>query len=131
MSKQMKSCGKLSGALRSVKVSLLLLGILLSFSGCAQLKKMPAETEVSGGDAEPLTVMTYNVYVGGRVGKVIATENIAELPAAVDHLYNSILASDFPGRVQAIAKSIKPYQPHLIGLQEISRIRWQLRDTPT
>ena len=122
MSKQIKSCEKLSGALSFVTVSLLLLGIFLSFSGCG---KVPIKADVRSGDAEPLTVMTYNVYVGGSVGKVIATENIAELPAAVSHLYNSILASDFPGRAQAIVKSIKPYQPHLIGLQEISLIRQQ------
>ena len=40
-------------------------------------------------------------------------------------MYNNVIASDFPGRAVAIAKSIKTSQPHLIGLQEISLIRHQ------
>lgn len=41
------------------------------------------------------------------------------------NVYNNFLASDFPGRAQGIAKSIKAHQPHLIGLQEMSLIRRQ------
>ena len=38
-------------------------------------------------------------------------------------MYGNIVASDFPGRAAAIAKSVKEAQPHLIGLQEVSLIR--------
>ena len=34
------------------------------------------------------------------------------------------MASDFPGRAAAIAKSVKEAQPHLIGLQEVPLIRF-------
>ena len=76
-------------------------------------------------EAEPLTVMTYNVYVGGSTDGLLAVENLLQVPQEVANMYNTVIASDFPGRAAAIAKSIKTYQPHLIGLQEISLIRRQ------
>lgn len=76
-------------------------------------------------EAEPFTVMTYNVYVGSSSEPLLAVENLLQVPQEVANMYNNVIASDFPGRAAAIAKSIKAYQPHLIGLQEISLIRWQ------
>ena len=52
-------------------------------------------------------------------------ENLLQVPTEVANVYNTFLASDFPGRAQAIAKSIKAHQPHLSGLQEMSLIRRQ------
>jgi len=74
---------------------------------------------------EPLTVMTYNVYVGGSAERVLSVENVLQVPTEVANMYSTVIASDFPSRAVAIAKSIKTYQPHLIGLQEISLIRRQ------
>lgn len=76
-------------------------------------------------EAEPLTVMTYNVYVGGSAAPLLAVENLLQVPQEVANMYNAVIASDFPGRAAAMAKSIKTYQPHLIGLQEISLVRRQ------
>ena len=108
----------------SIKIVLLLFGILLSLSGCEKIK-MPIAPEVSTPDTEPLTVMTYNVYVGGSADPLLAVENLLQVPTEVANMFNNVMASDFPGRAAAIAKSIKTYQPHLIGLQEISLIRRQ------
>jgi endonuclease/exonuclease/phosphatase family metal-dependent hydrolase len=74
---------------------------------------------------QPITVMTYNVYLGSSVEQVLSVENLLEVPTAVANVYNNVQASDFPGRATAIAASIKDYQPHLIGLQEIALIRRQ------
>lgn len=76
-------------------------------------------------EAAPLTAMTYNVYVGSSAEPLLAVENLLQVPQEVANMYNNVMASDFPGRAAAIAKSIKTYQPHLIGLQEISLIRRQ------
>ena len=81
--------------------------------------------EVSAPDTEPLTVMTYNVYVGSSAEQVLGVENLLQVPQEVANMYNNVIASDFPGRAAAIAKSIKVSQPHLIGLQEISLVRRQ------
>ena len=103
---------------------MLLFGVLLSLSGCERIPD-PMLPDDSTLEAEPLTVMTYNVYVGGSTDGLLAVENLLEVPQAVANMYDAVIASDFPSRAAAIAQSIKAYQPHLIGLQEISLIRRQ------
>lgn len=76
-------------------------------------------------DTQPLTLMTYNVYVGSSTEKLLNVESLLQVPTEVANMYNNAIASDFPARATAIAKSIKTYQPHLIGLQEISTVRRQ------
>jgi hypothetical protein len=124
MSKKLNCYGKFSKSVSSIKIVLLLFGILLSLSGCEKIK-MPIAPEVSAPEAEPLTVMTYNVYVGGSTDGLLTVENLLQVPQEVAKIYDSVIASDFPARAVAIAQSIKTYQPHLIGLQEISLIRRQ------
>lgn len=87
-------------------------------------------------DAQPLTVMTYNVYVGSSAEPLLNVENLLQAPTEVAKMYDNVMAADFPSRATAIAKSINTYKPHLIGLQEISLIRKQspgdfLPDNPT
>lgn len=87
-------------------------------------------------DTQPLTVMTYNVYVGSSADPLLNVENLLQAPTEVAKVYNNVVAADFPSRAAAIAKIINTYQPHLIGLQEISLIRKQspgdfLPDNPT
>jgi len=96
-----------------LKIVILLFGILLSFPGCSKVK------------TSPLTVMSYNIYFGSSLNSILSVENPLAVPTEVANMYNNVKASDFPGRAAAIAKSIKTYQPHLIGLQEISLIREQ------
>jgi endonuclease/exonuclease/phosphatase family metal-dependent hydrolase/uncharacterized protein YceK len=107
-----------------MKLMLLLFGILLGLSGCERIST-PTLPDDGTLETEPLTVMTYNVYVGGSADPLLSVENLLEVPTEVANMYNSVMASDFPGRAAAIAKSIKTYQPHLVGLQEISLIRQQ------
>ena len=76
-------------------------------------------------DTQPITLMTYNVYVGSSTEKLLNVENLLQVPTEVANMYNNAIASDFPARATAIAKSIKTHQPHLIGLQEISLVRRQ------
>ena len=124
MSKEMNLYSKFSKPVNSVKIVILLLGILLSLSGCEKITS-PMLPDAGAPDAEPLTVMTYNVYVGSSAAPLLSVENLLQVPTEVTNMYNNVIASDFPGRAVAIAKSIKAYQPHLIGLQEISLIRRQ------
>ena len=105
-----------------LKIGTLLFGILLIFLGCSKVKTLIA-SETS--DPEPLTVMSYNIYFGSSLNPILAVKNPLQIPGEVSNMYNNVEASDFPGRAVAIARSIKTYQPHLIGLQEISLIRTQ------
>lgn len=76
-------------------------------------------------DTQPLTVMTYNVYVGSSAEPLLYVENVLQVPTEVAIMYNNVITADYPGRATAIAKSINTHQPHVIGLQEISLIRRQ------
>ena len=125
MVKKMNFYSKFSKFVSSMKIMLLLFGILLSLSGCERISDPMLPDDSTVVDAEPLTVMTYNVYVGSSAEPLLAVENLLQVPQEVANMYNNVVASDFPGRAAAIAKSIKASQPHLIGLQEISLIRRQ------
>ena len=108
----------------SIKIVLLLFGILLSFSGCERIST-PMLPDEGPSEIEPLTVMTYNVYVGTGIESVVGITNLLEVPAAVAGAYTKVIASDFPGRAAQIAALINTHRPHIIGLQEISLLRRQ------
>jgi len=107
--------------IKSVLFFFLLLFVL---SGCENAKHLLTPSPVMS-ETEPLTVMTYNVYLGSSTKAVLNVENLLEVPTEVANVYNNFIASDFPGRAAAIAKSIQKHRPHLIGLQEMSLIHRQ------
>ena len=109
----------------NLTISILVLTLLISLSGCERIA--PTLLPETGETATPpLTVMTYNVYLGSLTEGVLGVENLLQVPTEVANIYNTFIASDFPGRATAIAKSIKTHRPHLIGLQEMSLIRQQI-----
>lgn len=115
----------MSKKLNIIRTLTLLFAVLLCFSGCERIN-MPIAPEIDRLAVEPLTVMTYNVYMGSSALSVLSVENLLQVPTEVANFYNTFMASDFPGRATAIAKSIKAHQPHLIGLQEMVLIRQQI-----
>ena len=74
---------------------------------------------------EPISVMTWNIYVGTDVDKILAAQNPQEVPVLAAEAFQLLLATNFAERAEAIAKQIAQYQPHVIGLQEISLLRRQ------
>ena len=111
------------------KIRIILLSVITLFAtqGCERMTDTvisPPKTD--GVDTmQPLTVMTYNVYVGSSTDDLLSVEGLLQVPTEVTNVYKNTIASDFPARATAIANSIKTHQPHLIGLQEISLIRRQ------
>ena len=124
MFKKLSFSVKFSTCVSSLSIMLLLFGLLFSFSGCERMTT-PMVPDTGTPEAEPLTVMTYNVYVGADMLPLLGLTNLLEVPGAVAGLYEKVIASDFPGRAADIANIIKAHQPHIIGLQEISLIRTQ------
>ena len=49
-------------------------------------------------DTQPLTLMTYNVYVGADMEALLSLTNLVEVPGAVAGVYEAFMATDFPGR---------------------------------
>ena len=72
------------------------------------------------GDNEEITVMTYNVYLGGDAESIFVAspDDQAALLATVAQVYQQIVNSDYQSRAEAIAASINEHRPHLVGLQE-------------
>ena len=97
---------------------------ILAISGCEYVSD-PVWQPIETSDKQPLTVMTYNVYVGSSAAPLLNVENLLQAPTEVAKMYNNVIAADFPSRASTIAKTINTYQPHLIRLQEISLIRKQ------
>ena len=105
----------------------LFLLFIIMLSGCERIDVAGLLEPQTLSDTQPLTLMTYNVYVGSSTEDLLSVETLIQAPTEVANVYNNAIASDFPARATAIAKSIKTHQPHLIGLQEISIVR---RQTP-
>jgi endonuclease/exonuclease/phosphatase family metal-dependent hydrolase len=81
---------------------------------------------INGEDAPTITVMTWNVYIGGDVQTAFTSlDNPLNLPAEVAAFWTSVTASNFPSRARAIASIIAREKPHVIGLQEVSRFLTQ------
>ncbi len=76
-------------------------------------------------DSEGITVMTRNIYVGADVDVVLAAQSPDQVPVLVSQAFQTLLATNFHERAQALADEIERNDPHLIGLQEVSLIRTQ------
>ena len=89
-----------------LKVIILLLGYLLCLSGCEKITSPLQMATAPPETVSPLTVMTYNVYLGSSTDTVLGVEHLVEVPTAVAKVYDTFIASDFPGRAAVIAASI-------------------------
>ncbi|UCF18695.1 MAG: endonuclease/exonuclease/phosphatase family protein [Gemmatimonadota bacterium] len=89
----------------------------------------PTQTPVSSFSldhgTDVVTVMNHNIYVGANVDRVIDAEDPSDIPILVALTFQELVSTNFPARAQAIADEIARRQPHLVGLQEVSLIRYQ------
>jgi endonuclease/exonuclease/phosphatase family metal-dependent hydrolase len=91
------------------------------------LTLIPTVTDAGLRSAQPVRVMTQNLYVGSDIFKVMEA-NFSDplgVPIAVAGIFQDVVNTSFPERAEAIADEIELYSPHLIGLQEVSWIRTQ------
>ena len=108
-----------------------LAGLALAL-GCAEATPLEPVADLAaakgGGTAtgaQTLTVMTHNLYVGADVDAVIAAivgGDQAEILASLVTAYGELLRTDFPSRAEAIADEILKARPHVVGLQELTRL---------
>jgi endonuclease/exonuclease/phosphatase family metal-dependent hydrolase len=80
-----------------------------------------AAEELRVWDGLGVTVMTWNVYVGADLESVLQAPP-QEIPLAVAQAFQTVVGNDFPARAEAIARQVARFRPHLIGLQEVSKI---------
>jgi endonuclease/exonuclease/phosphatase family metal-dependent hydrolase len=75
--------------------------------------------------AMPVTVATWNVYVGADIDAVMAAPSPEMVPWLVSQAWAELQATNFPERARAIALEIREADPDLVGLQEVSTFRRQ------
>lgn len=71
-----------------------------------------------------ITVMSWNVYVGGDVDAVI-TSAPDRVPFVAADVFQQIMSTDFTTRAVGIVDQIEEFRPHVVGLQEITLLRRQ------
>ena len=110
-----------------------LLGLGLFFAVWAQTAPAigGSNRSVAPPGARQITILDQNLYVGSPYTPVLIldptdTNYVPKLLMAVAEVYQTIVASDFPKRAQALAGEIAATQPDLVSLQEVSLIRIQV-----
>ncbi len=68
--------------------------------------------------ARPLTIMSYNLYIGTDVDRVLASPP-QEFDQRVQEALATFIATDYGERSGAIADLIMEANPHVVGLQEV------------
>jgi endonuclease/exonuclease/phosphatase family metal-dependent hydrolase len=71
---------------------------------------------------QKVEVASYNLYLGGDVGTLLAPgiDTPAEFIAAAAALWQSVVATNFHERAEAIADLLAKDHPHVVGLQEVA-----------
>jgi hypothetical protein len=114
---------------RSLLALVLLAGLAVACSDQLMEPETPSDLEPQefwirdGGGA--LKVMTWNVYVGANLDPLLVAP-AEEIPAEVTKAFQQLVSTNFRERARAIARKVAYSRPHLIGLQEISKVRLQL-----
>ncbi len=72
-----------------------------------------------------VTAMTRNIYVGGDVDIVIGASDPNQIPILVAQVFQQVQSTNFPERAVSLAREIAWTQPDVVGLQEVSLIRYQ------
>ena len=93
---------------------------------------LSSQMAAAGSNNDKIKVMTRNIYLGADIFPVIATaqqqaelppeqQNPIAIPMAVSEVFQTVQATNFPERAQALADEIERRRPHVIGLQEVSQ----------
>jgi endonuclease/exonuclease/phosphatase family metal-dependent hydrolase len=106
------------------RMSLLALPFLIAAGACSDLSGPATTGDASFGvaSAEPVTVMSRNLYLGADIDVLIGAEPDgfeAAMMAAVGQLTRTTYT--MPHRMQYIAMEIAARQPDVVGLQEVTR----------
>ncbi|HZY03071.1 MAG TPA: endonuclease/exonuclease/phosphatase family protein, partial [Anaeromyxobacteraceae bacterium] len=70
--------------------------------------------------APVITVMTYNVYYGADLARVLNAPSADQVPLAVAETWDVVNQTFFPARAEVLADEIAAAAPHAVGLQEVA-----------
>ena len=82
----------------------------------------------TNSDAAPrgapgITALTWNVYLGADIGRVLAARTAEEAVVRATEEWGHVQATDFPARAGALARAIAAQRPHVVGLEELALYR--------
>jgi len=77
-------------------------------------------------DTREIRLMTRNLYQGFSSLAPLLDATPQQLPVVAAKIFGEVVATDFPSRAERLADEIAFSQPHLVGLQEVSRFRRQV-----
>src|SRR2546422_9864494 len=78
----------------------------------------------AGASAAPgVTVLTWNVYVGAEIERVVQAGSPEEAIKFATEQWANVQATNFPARAGALAAAIAGRRPQLVGLEELALYR--------
>lgn len=113
-----------SGSLKTTYLPVVVLGStndVAESSGSMEADQVTAAGQKGQGhghDDREITVMTRNLYFGADLTPVITAPDVPAFITAVTQAYLAAQATDFAGRMKAIAAEIDATKPMFVGLQE-------------
>lgn len=102
---------------RPAQVALALTTVLALLLGAGPADGAP---DRAGTPRSPVTVMTWNLYLGADLTPVLQAGSFDGLLAGAAQVFLQAQANDFPERAQTIAAEIAATEPDVIGLQEVA-----------
>lgn len=77
----------------------------------------------TAADRAGVTALTWNVYVGAEIGRVIQARSPEEAIALATEEWAHVHATNFPARAGMLAQAIAARRPHVVGLEEAALYR--------
>ena len=82
-----------------------------------------AAARVAGETESGVTALTWNVYLGADIGRVLQARTADEAVVLATEEWGHVQATHFPARAGALARAIAARRPHLVGLEELALFR--------
>jgi endonuclease/exonuclease/phosphatase family metal-dependent hydrolase len=99
-----------------------ILNLLVAITMALLIAAGAASSAMAKDKGPEIKVMTWNLYLGADILKVVeaAIGRPLSVPVAVAEVYQTMLFTNFRVRAEAIADKIAENKPQVIGLQEVS-----------
>ena len=103
-----------------------LLAAALLIAGCVDTGPAGptrANPLLAAAAAPGVTALTWNVYVGAEIERVVQARTPEEAVALATEEWARVHATNFPARAGALAAGVAARRPHVVGLQEVALYR--------
>src|SRR2546430_2602151 len=120
-------------AIMDLRSALVCAAVGLSAAGCADSDPIASvvaarvvgetESDAAARAAPGVTALTWNVYLGADIGRVLQARTADEAVVRATEEWGHVQATNFPARAGALARAIAARRPQLVGLEELALYR--------